>query len=532
MVQALIDSGVAPSRVQLLDEVNAATVSLSSTQLSALQADPAVASVKADVLLHASDAPAPITDDYFAQQWMHTMLHTQDAWAGAAGRGASQLIAVIDTGVDWENPELAGRVTLGSDFVDADDDPMDTEGHGTHVAGIIAAAQDGAGVVGIAPASRIYAVRALGPDGGTASDIALGIVEAADAGADVINLSLGASVSVPVIQRALQYAIAQGAQPVCAAGNDGRSTLSWPAAYAECFSVGAVTSTGAKASFSNTGAGLDISAPGVSILSTVLDGNFAYYSGTSMATPAVAASIALLLDKGLTRTTATDRLIATAVDRGAAGYDTAYGAGTADVGAAVGPVQQTHDDPPPASDPAPSTTGTGTGTTPTPSPSPAPDPAPDPTPTPTPTPAPQPPAQEPVAATPIQAPVSVLPSPQPDPAQPLSGTISLSQFQGGLKQRCGSRVATACPKSTRTPVTVGGHITVNGIPGQVVVVVVTYEKRVRGVWKTASRERMVSADGHDWRLRKRLTAGMWRISADTAAGSFAKRTTYANVRSS
>ncbi len=212
------------------------------------------------------------------------------------------LVAVVDTGVDYTHPELAGRVILGGDFYNNDDDPMDDHGHGTHVSGIIAAeAGNGLGSAGISPTSRILAIKVFGAGGeGTIFDLVQGLYAAADyPDVRVINLSLGTPFGDNALKNAIEYAVQKGILVVAAAGNYQRNDPFFPAFYSQNFKgVMAVAANGpgdCRAWFSNYGYWVDISAPGEGIFSTIPGGMYATWSGTSMATPFVAAAAARLL---------------------------------------------------------------------------------------------------------------------------------------------------------------------------------------------------------------------------------------------
>ena len=219
--------------------------------------------------------------------------------SGASGAGA--VIAVIDTDVDLDHREFQGRIVRGYDFVGNDSVADDGNGHGTHVAGIIAAANDGVGVTGVAYSASIMPVRVLNNNGsGSTSDVIAGIRFAADNGADVINLSLGGGGPSRALADAVQYASELGSVVVMAAGNSGGSSPEYPAAYAlnHGLAVGAVDQSGNLASFSNRSGDIEldyVTAPVVNIYSSIPGNRYASYSGTSMATPVVAASAASLI---------------------------------------------------------------------------------------------------------------------------------------------------------------------------------------------------------------------------------------------
>lgn len=159
-------------------------------------------------------------DPMLGQQWALPRLAAYHAWDVTQG-DPTMKIAVLDSGVDYNHPDLQGRVIKGKDFINNDDDPMDDHGHGTHVAGIISAvANNGVGIAGIAPNSQILAVKVLGADGsGSTTAISNGILYAIEQGAKVSNLSLGASTGTSTMQAAVDRAVAAGIIVVSAAGN-------------------------------------------------------------------------------------------------------------------------------------------------------------------------------------------------------------------------------------------------------------------------------------------------------------------------
>ena len=245
--------------------------------------------------------------------WGLDNTNVPEVWAGGNGftgvKGAGITIAVIDTGVDLDHPEFSGRIVAGYDFVDNDSIPDDTDGHGTHIAGTIAARDDdNSGISGVAPAANIMPVRVLGDTGeGWNSDIVAGIRWAVNNGADVINLSLGGDRYTRSMAEALRFATERGSVVVMAAGNDGEQSPRYPGAHAVDYgiAVGAVDRNQNFAAFSNKAGSstLDyVTAPGVRIYSAAPGGGYAIYSGTSMATPHVAGIAGLLksYDRSLT----------------------------------------------------------------------------------------------------------------------------------------------------------------------------------------------------------------------------------------
>ncbi|MDD5629023.1 MAG: S8 family serine peptidase, partial [Elusimicrobia bacterium] len=199
-------------------------------------------------------------------------------------QGAKVRVAVVDTGIYTEHSDLKGKVDGGYDAFTKSElkaNYQDKNGHGTHVAGTIAGIKDGKGVAGVAPKARLYAVRVLDEDGsGSISGIVDGIIWCANNHIQVANMSLGSDSPSPALQRALRYAKAMGVVVVAAAGNSGGS-VGYPAAYPETIAVSASDSSDQIASFSSRGAEVDFIAPGVSIVSSAMDGGFANFNGTS-----------------------------------------------------------------------------------------------------------------------------------------------------------------------------------------------------------------------------------------------------------
>ena len=245
------------------------------------------------------ETQATPSDPQFDQQYAPQQVKSDQAWDTTFGDSAVT-IAVVDTGAQYDHPDLQGNYASnpGYDFVDGDSDPYpdvpSDEYHGTHVSGCAAAVVDnGTGVAGQGNSSLING-RALDESGsGSTSDIADAVEWAADQGADVINMSLGGGGYTSTMKNAVSYAYDQGSLIVCAAGNDGTSSVSYPAAYSECMAISAVDSSERLASFSNYGSEIELCAPGVDVLSTTTEtrGSYEQLSGTSMATP-VASGVA------------------------------------------------------------------------------------------------------------------------------------------------------------------------------------------------------------------------------------------------
>ncbi len=271
-----------------------------------------------------------------------------EAWA-CHWEGRDVVVAVIDTGADLTHPELAANLVPGKSFIAGADTPNDDNGHGSHVAGIVAAVANNGGVVGVAPRAKIMPIKALNFLGsGTETGVAAGITWATDHGAQIINMSLGSTVySVPIAD-AVDYAASEGVVLVAAAGNCGDHNYpyngctyedqpAYPAALAQVIAVAATTESNQQASFSTSGVYVEVAAPGVNIFSTYAFGEYAQFSGTSQAAPHVAGLAALIWAQhpSYAAWQVRSAISGTAVDLGPTGFDVAFGYGLINAPAAV-----------------------------------------------------------------------------------------------------------------------------------------------------------------------------------------------------
>jgi subtilisin family serine protease len=289
-------------------------------------ADPDTVSIEVDSRVTASTDSDPLT----AQQWGLDAVDARSVWPVSDGSGV--IVAVVDTGVDAAHEDLASQVLTGVDLIGSQirTSTADANGHGTHVAGIIAAAGNGVGGIGVAPGAKILPVRVLDEDGaGYSSDVAEGIIWAVDHGASIVNLSLGGPVASAAQHAAVQYAVERGVSVFAAAGNSGTyGAAEYPAAFPEVIAVGAVTPEDQAASFTTRGSYVDLAAPGTMILSTLPGNGYAMESGTSAAAPFAAGVAAMLFgDASFSPSSLVSLLKATARDVDAPGVDVATGNG-------------------------------------------------------------------------------------------------------------------------------------------------------------------------------------------------------------
>ncbi|RDI71472.1 S8 family serine peptidase [Halopelagius longus] len=313
--------------------------------LRGLSRRPDVRYVEPDGVVRAISGPADIDASSSEVPWGVDRVDAEKVADATTGSGSH--VAVIDTGIDNDHPDLAENLgegvafTVGKDWRnDSSTDPSDWNdgnGHGTHAAGIAAAVSNGEGVVGVASGATLHAVKVLEDDGsGTYSDVAAGIEYVADNGWDVGSLSLGGTLS-STIEDACNYAANNGVLLVAAAGNEGADVAQTaPAAYDSVVAVSATADDDSVPEWSNYGDEIELAAPGVEITSTYSDGRYAVLSGTSMACPHVAGAAGLLMAAGHSNADARTRLRDTAEDAGRTGHDVRYGYGILDVEAAVG----------------------------------------------------------------------------------------------------------------------------------------------------------------------------------------------------
>lgn len=341
------------------NSIHAIAATMPTQQIEALRRDPRVAYVEEDVIVQATEYDSRY--DWGISKIGAKVVHEtipmvgEPPIAGEPNLGTDIKVAVIDTGINYLHEDLIDNIDIingwGYNFLSPGSLPIDDNGHGTHCAGIIAAALDQKVVVGVAPQAQLYALKVLDSSGsGYTSDIIEAIDWACANGIQVISMSLGASVGSTALQLACDDAfVNHNIVVVAAAGNNGAArtgtNILYPARYTNVIAVGATDPNNVRAYFSNTGPELDLMAPGVSILSDYLNQDTLFMSGTSMATPHVAGTVALILKSdevawasyGFTNgngtwesAEVTNVLIGTADDLGATGKDKLYGYGIVD----------------------------------------------------------------------------------------------------------------------------------------------------------------------------------------------------------
>jgi minor extracellular protease Epr len=308
--------------IEQLDNFSVAAVEMPASGIPLLEKNEEILSVEPDQRIQINGQ---------IEDWGIEAVKANLSWQSSyTGKGIK--IAVLDTGISThEDLEIAGGVSMTSYTNVYKDD----NGHGTHVAGIIGAKNNGYGSVGVAPDANLYAVKVLDKSGaGYLSDILAGIDWAITNKMDIINLSLGVTGDSRALRKAIENAEKNGILVVASAGNSGREdgsgdSIEYPARYDSVIGVGAIDQEHLRASFSATGSTMDVTAPGVKILSTYLNNQYAIMSGTSMSTPYVAGILALWKQQNPTYThhQLREKLTASSIDLGITGKDSYYGYG-------------------------------------------------------------------------------------------------------------------------------------------------------------------------------------------------------------
>ena len=326
--------------------IPAVVATLPQPAIDALSKNPNVKYIQPDYIrqyidpAQASGDPQPLAQ---VLPWGVDRIDAELAWSTSTGAGIK--VAVVDTGIDMDHPDLAANIKGGFNAIAPKGrykDPNnfdDDHGHGTHCAGIIAAVDNDIGVVGVAPDAWLYGVKVLGRGGtGQTSDCIEGVQWCADNSMDVVSMSWGSTTYDQALNDACEAAWTAGCVLVGAAGNSGvESPDLYPAGYSSVMAISATDSSDSLASFSNYGDEIELAAPGVSIYSCYKNGAYATMSGTSMACPHVSGVAALILaaHPSYTNSQVRQTLWDTAEDLGASGWDPYYGYGLVDAEAAV-----------------------------------------------------------------------------------------------------------------------------------------------------------------------------------------------------
>lgn len=315
------------------------TLEVNEEGFQALQNIPNIKHVEKNVVIQAQDnsfsANSRLVSVTANEQssWGYEKENFGRAWSkGYTGKGIK--IAVLDSGVS-QHKELA--VSGGISMVDYTSSYVDDNGHGTHVVGILNAKKDNSGIVGVAPDAEVYAVKVINQSGeGSIEDIAEGVNWAIQNDMDIINMSIGTFYNSDILNLVIKQAVDNGIVVVASAGNEGvysgtGENLTYPARLSSVISVAAVDESLKRGSFSSTGAELDISAPGVDIVSTSKSGNYESRSGTSMATPFISGMVAIIKEAypNMSPKEIQEMIQSGATDLGTAGRDSKFGYGFA-----------------------------------------------------------------------------------------------------------------------------------------------------------------------------------------------------------
>lgn len=300
--------------------------------LAELAEHPSVISIEPDYKRYLMDEP---NDEYYDEQWALQNIEAVSAWGLAGSPKKSAVVGVIDSGVDSSHPDLKNRALTGIGYRNGEaiSDTTDTLGHGTAVAGIIAAEMGNS--IGISGVAGNYDIKVLpikvfwDKNYANSSDVISAIDYAITQGVDVINLSLGSDIPSVTEEKAIKRALDAGIVVVASAGNNGDSSYSYPASYSGVLSVGAIKENDKRALFSNYNDKVSIVAPGYRVLSTSLNGAYGLFDGTSFSAPYVSGIAAFLManDPFLENKDINKILMQTSVDLGVKGRDPYYGFG-------------------------------------------------------------------------------------------------------------------------------------------------------------------------------------------------------------
>ena len=322
-----------------LSRIKAHRVKLSTQSVdaveSALKKNPKIKTVERNYWAEVTAIP---NDPGFSNQWHLQKISAPAGWEITTG-SPSVTVAIVDSGIDSNHPDLQSKIVTGYNFVENNTDTDDVDGHGTAVAGAAAAmTNSGIGVAGVAWANTVMPLLVVDAGGyATYGDVVEAIIYAADHGAKVINLSLGGPSYSSSLQNAINYAWNKGVVIVASAGNESTSAPLYPAALNNVIAVSASDQSDNLASFSNFGSWVDVAAPGTFIYTTNNGGSYGSWHGTSFSSPLVAGLAALIfsLNPNLTSAQVVDILRSSADDLGAGGFDPSFGYGRINVARAL-----------------------------------------------------------------------------------------------------------------------------------------------------------------------------------------------------
>jgi len=339
MHAAVVRRTMGALNVHVLDVPEAA----SETILQSLRASGLFEYVERDYYAHTGAASNVPNDPNYSSQWHLSQIQAPQAWAVNTG-APSVVVAVVDSGVDGTHPDLAAKLVPGWNFVNNNSITTDILGHGTAVAGTVAAiSNNGTGVAGVSWGSKIMPLVVVDPtDFASYSNIAAAIQYAADQGVRIINVSIGGSSPSTTLQNAVNYAWNKGSIVFASAMNNSTSTPYYPAACTNVVSVSATDATDSLASFSNYGNWITVAAPGQNILTTTMGGGYGYWYGTSFSSPITAGIGALILsvNPALSASAVVATLEKNADDLGTVGFDNYFGWGRVNAYRAVAAAQQ------------------------------------------------------------------------------------------------------------------------------------------------------------------------------------------------
>ena len=289
-------------KIKSLKLINGTVVHLSPKTERVLKNKDEVLRIDEDFFIHVAQIQSRTKSKKIPDQpiqefpWNMLMIGANLAWPQT--QGTAVRVAVIDTGIDLDHPDLFENIKGNINIIKSKKTGDDDSGHGTHVAGIVAAVDNAIGVIGVGPKIDLYAVKVLDKKGrGWLSDLIDGLNWCIDNDIQVINMSLGSLQDNPSFHEAVRSAFQAGITLVAAAGNYGQESgeISYPARYSETIAVSSVDQLGNLDPFSSYGAEIDLAAPGVDVQSTLNDGSYVLMSGTSMAAPHVTGTVALIL---------------------------------------------------------------------------------------------------------------------------------------------------------------------------------------------------------------------------------------------